>query len=417
MNSYVLAILLGFPQYILKVKIIKRLNLRPYLSGLLPLFVFAHFSHHVVGAMLRPLMPMIRNDFGLSYTQSGWMISAFSITSGFSQLLSGWLADRLGTRLIILMSVTGVAIAGILIGLTHSYVALIIFLVLAALIGGGYHPASGAVISSSLPPEYRGRAFGVHFIGGTSAFWIVPLLAAPIAVALGWRGSFLTLSIPTAVLGVLLYILIGSRIKSQVSEHQEIDNEATAETTHIPWQKLVPVILISVTAGTMLQSVSAYLSLYAVDNLGVSEAAAAMLMAITPAVGFIAAPVGGYLSDRFGSITVLLIISFLTIPFIYLLGMASNITILIVIMVAIGSFSTMRTPTSLSYITGNTPERRRATILGIYFFAGTEASGLFTPVVGNLIDRIGFRSTFTIASAVMGIVVVVCSLFLWRNRT
>ena len=362
-------------------------------------------------------MPMIRNDFRLSYTQSGWMISAFSIASGFSQLLSGWLADRLGTRLIILMSVTGVAIAGILIGLTYSYVALITFLVLAGLIGGGYHPASGAVISSSLPSEYRGRAFGVHFIGGTSAFWIVPLLAAPIAVALGWRGSFLTLSIPTAVIGVLLYILIGSRMKSQVSEHQEINNEATAETTHIPWKKLVPVILISVTAGTMAQSVSAYLSLYAVDNLGVSEAVAAMLMAITPAVGFIAAPVGGYLSDRFGSITVLLVVSFLTIPCIYLLGMASNTTTLIVIMVAIGSVSTMRMPTSESYITGNTPKRRRATILGLYFFAGTEASGLLTPVIGSLIDRVGFHSTFTIASAVMGIVVVVCSLFLWRNRT
>jgi len=268
-----------------------------------------------------------------------------------------------------------------------------------------------------VPPEYRGRAFGVHFVGGSSAFWVIPLLAAPIAVALGWRGAYLTLSIPTIVLGILLYSLIGSRIKSQASEPQEIENEATAQPAHVPWQKLVPFILISVTAGTIIRSVSAYLSLYAVDNLGVSEVAAAMLMAIAPAVGFIAAPVGGYLSDRFGSMTVLLVTSYLGIPFIYLLGIASSATTLAAIMVAIGIVSSMRMPTSESYITGNTPEHRRATILGLYFFAGTEAFGLLTPVIGNLIDRVGFHSTFTIASAVMGAVVIVCSLFLWKNRT
>ena len=74
-------------------------------------------------------MPMIRTDFSLNYTQSGWLMSAFSITNGISQLPSGWLADRFGRRLMILVSVTGVAIAGILIGLSHSYIVLIVFLI------------------------------------------------------------------------------------------------------------------------------------------------------------------------------------------------------------------------------------------------------------------------------------------------
>ncbi len=67
---------------------------------------------------------------------------------------------------------------------------------------------------------------------------------------------------------------------------------------------------------------------------------------------------------------------------------------LIVIMAAIGTVSTMRMPTSESYITGNTPEHRRGTVLGLCFFAATEVSGLWTPVVGILIDNVGFRSTF-----------------------
>ena len=244
----------------------------------------------------------------------------------------------------------------------------------------------------------------------------MPLVATPIAVAWGWRSSYLILAIPTIILGILLYSLIGKRIQAHVQDLQEVDNEITTTSTHIPWHKLIPVILISVATGTIIQSVSAYLSLYAVDGLGVSEALAAMLMAITPAVGFFAAPLGGYLADRFGTIPVLLIISFLSIPFVYLLGVVTSIITFAFLMVAIGIVSTTRMPTSESYIAGNTPKHRRATVLGLYFFASTEVAGLFTPVVGILIDRLGFYSSFNIVSASMAIVVIICSLFLWRNR-
>ena len=397
-------------------KIVKKINSRPYLTGLLPLFLLAHFGHHVVGAMLRPLMPMIRTDLSLSYTQAGLVMSVFYITSGISQLPAGWLADRFESRLMVVVSVSGTALAGFFIGLSHSLTALIVFLVLAAIMGGGYHPASSAAISSSVPSEYRGRALGLHFVGGSAAFWIVPLLAAPIAVAWGWHGSYLTLTAPTVILGILLYILIGRQGKTQVRETPQVDSDIGTTPDRIRWGQLAPFIILSVATGTMVQSVLSYLSLYAVDNLGITEAVAAMLMAITPAMGLFAAPVGGYLSDRFGGIPVLLTTSFLAIPLVYLLGVTPNVATLAALMVAIGLVSNARMPISESYIAGNTPQRRRATVLGLYFFAGTEVSGLLTPVVGNLIDRFGFYSSFTITSVSMAAVITVCALFLWKNR-
>jgi len=406
-----------FPNTGSRFNTIRKLNLRPYLSGLLPLFSFAHFGHHVVGAMLRPLTPMIRTDFGLSYTKAGWMMSAFSITSGISQLPAGWLADRFGPRWMVLFGVTGVAIAGLCIGFSNSFVTLIVFLVLSAIMGGGYHPASASTISSLVPTAYRGRALGLHLISGISTFWIVPVLVAPIAVAWGWRSSYLVLTIPTIILGILLYIRIGKRKQTHLRESQEVGGEATTTSGHIRWRQLAPFIIMSVITGITIQSVSSYLSLYAVDNLGTTEATAAMLMAISPATSMCVAPLGGYVSDRFGSVAVLLVISFFAIPLVYLLNMASSVTILAVLMVGIGAIAGTRMPTSESYIAGNTPERRRATILGLYFSAGMEGSGLLIPVIGYLIDRVGFYSTFTIAGSMMGAVVVICSLFLWRNRT
>jgi MFS family permease len=383
---------------------------------MLPLFVLAHFGHHVIGASLRPLMPMIRTDLNLNYTQSGFVLSAFAVTSGISQLPAGWLADRFGVRLAVVIGISGVAVAGLMIGLSHSYVALIAFLVLAAIMGGGYHPAASAAVSASVSPENRGKALGIHLIGGTSAFWVVPLLAAPIAVAWGWRSSFIVLSIPTMILGIALYILISRRTRIQRAELQTNNIDFSALPTKVQWRKLVPFLTISIATGVMVQSVSGYLSLFAVDNLGVSEVTAARLIAVTPLVGLFGAPMGGYLSDRFGGVPVLIVVSCLAAPLIYVIGVVPNVFMLIVVMVVIGLVSNTRMPTSESYIFGNVPEHRRATVLGLYFFAGAEVAGLLTPFVGYLIDQIGFHDTVSIISGSLAVIVVACTSFMLINR-
>ena len=127
---------------------IRNIYLRPYITGIFPLFVLAHFGHHVVSAMTRPLTPMIRTGLGISYTQIGYMQMAFGLTTGLSQLPAGRIADKLGARIMVLLGVTGVAIAGFFIGLSNSYAMLVTFMVLSALLGAGYHPASAAAISS-----------------------------------------------------------------------------------------------------------------------------------------------------------------------------------------------------------------------------------------------------------------------------
>jgi predicted MFS family arabinose efflux permease len=326
----------------------------------------------------------------------------------------------------VLFGVTGVALTGFFIGFSSSFVTLVIFLAVSAIMGGGYHPASTAAISLLVPSEYRGRALGIHTIGGGSSFWMVPLLAAPIAVAWGWRNSFLTLTIPIVILGIVLFILIGRHWQAHLGDSHEaggevgttkVEKETMITPVHIRWRQIAPFIIISVVTGTMIESVSAYLSLHAVDGLGISEATAARLMAVSPGVGLLVAPFGGYLSDRFGGIPVLMAVSFLAVILIYLLSVASGAIALAAIMAAIGFVTFTRMPTSESYIAGNTPPHRRATILSLYFFAGMEAPGLLVPVIGILSDRVGFNSTFTITAVAMGAILVVTSLFLWQNRT
>lgn len=386
---------------------------RPRISplGLLPLFVLAHFGHHVAGAIMRPLLPMVRSDLGLSYTRSGFLLSAFAVANGASQLPGGWLADKLGTRLTILISVSGVAAAGSLVGLSHSFTTLVVLTMLGAVLAGGYHPAASATIAGSFAPQRRGRALGLHLIGGSSAFWVVPLLAAPAALAWGWRGAYVALTVPAILLGLLLYASMGGPRRQAAGRTAPGPDTAPGR---MPWASLLPFMALSVGTATLLQSVSSYMSLYAVDALGVTEAAAAVLTAISPAVGLVAGPLGGYLSDRAGRVKVLMGASLLGVPLVYFLGMTPNFAALAAFQVLIGLVTFTRMPASEAYIAENTPASRRSTMLGVYFFAGAEIGGLLTPVVGYSIDRLGFSATFAGAGLVMAAVTIVCGLLLWR---
>jgi len=116
----------------------------------------AHFSHHLMTALPAPLLPLIRNNFALNYTQSGWVVSVFSLSYGFGQLPGGWLADRLGPRILITVGICGVALVGFLVGLSQTYIMLIALLALMGLIGGGYHPSAAPLISASVKPKKSG---------------------------------------------------------------------------------------------------------------------------------------------------------------------------------------------------------------------------------------------------------------------
>ena len=176
----------------------------------LPLFILAHGAHHLMTALHQPMLPYMQQQYKLNYTRAAAITSAFSISGGLSQLPSGWLADRIGPTILITMGILGVAIGGLFVGLSQSYLFLLAGLVFMGLMSGGYHPASTPLISMSVPVHQRGRAVGFHLTGGTGMFFATPIIAGFIAGALGWRWVYLILAIPSSIFGIFFFFYQGS---------------------------------------------------------------------------------------------------------------------------------------------------------------------------------------------------------------
>ena len=385
-------------------------------SGMTWLFVVAHFSHHVITALVVPLLPFIRNDFGLDYTQSGFVISAFTLSYGISQMPAGWLADRLGPQKLITLSITGVAFAGLLVGLSHTYILMICFLILMGLAGGGYHPASPPLISASVRPENRGFALGCHIIGGSASYFLSPLIGAYIATLLGWRGAFISLAIPTIIFGIVFHIILGRRL--QLNKLTQTTSEPTAEQpgTKSYFRPILAFIILSTSTSAIMTSTIAFIPLYIVDQFKVAERTAAALMAVVYSTGLWAAPLGGYLSDRLGRIPVILAICFISGPTMFLLSYVPFGIGFGVLLLLVGVIIMIRMPVSEAYIVGEVPQHYRSTVLGVYFFCSIEGGGVLTPVMGTIIDHFGFFSGFSIAGAAIFTMTLICSFFLRGTR-
>ncbi len=385
------------------------------LTRLLPLFTLAHFSHHLTMALLSPLLPFIRHDFLLSYTQAGGLVSAYSIAYGISQFPAGLAADRLSSRIPLTIGVAGVAFTGLLIGLSPNYIFVALLLVVMGLAGGGYHPSASPLLSTSVKPEYRGRALGIHQIGGTSSFFLAPLIAAGVASALGWRGTFIVIAIPTLSFGIIFHLLLGKMGYAGMAQGKRAKASVAESSEPGDPRRLWAFIAVGIASMVLLQSTLQFTPLYAVDMLGASEKQGAALLSIAYFGGILGGPLGGYVSDRVGRIPVIIAVGLISGPAIYLLNHVSMGMSLYAVLLLMGTTMHAGMPVVESYIISHVSPQKRSTVLGLYYMVSRGGPAIAF-LLGYLIDTYQFFVTLSGVSIAMLAIAIAGTALLWGRR-
>ncbi len=390
---------------------------RFYFLGSLPWFIMAHFGHHLLTALPGPLLPAIRSEFGLNYTQASFVTTVFALAGGAAQLPAGWFADRFSPIVLIAIGTLGVALGGILVGISQTYVMLLICLLLMGLMTGGYHPASTPLILASVDTEHRGKALGLHLIGGNSSFFIAPLVAGPILAVWGWRGPFLALAVPTAIFGIIFYIYLTRRSGKMHIEAAKKKMKSDKPPQPGYKRRLIAYLAMMILAGGAGMTVQAFLSLYIVDVLGASNAKAAMLMSILFIPGLIGAPLlGGYISDKIGTVKVIIATSIFSGLIIFAINTFSLGIWFYITLFIMGLNMALRMPVTEVFIMSQTPVKHRSTIFGVYYFTMQYTGAIFAPIMGGLIEHYGFSNMFTFSAIAVTVVSVVTSAFIWDAK-
>ena len=169
-----------------------------------------HFFSHFYILLLPPMFPVLRDVYGVGFTELGLAITAFSVTTGITQAPVGFLVDRYGARGILIAGVALHSVAIALIGVFPVYGALIALMVVAGLANAVYHPADYAILNASVAKERMGRAFSIHTFAGYLGGALAPVTMLALMSWTDWRTALIACGI--AGLAVATIMALNSEV-------------------------------------------------------------------------------------------------------------------------------------------------------------------------------------------------------------
>ena len=150
-----------------------------------------------------------QTDLGLTAKETGAILSAFFLTYALGQVPAGWLADRLGARVMLPVYVLTWSLCTMLTGLANGFMMLMAVRLLFGFSQAGCYPAASSLIRRWIPPRGRGTASSFVTFGGRLGGAVAPLLTAwLIADVMGWRGVLMAYGLCGLAVAFLFYRMV-----------------------------------------------------------------------------------------------------------------------------------------------------------------------------------------------------------------
>lgn len=165
----------------------------------------AHGTSHFFHLMLPPLFPWLMPQFGLSFTEAGFLMTVFFVVSGIGQALAGFVVDRIGARPVLYFGLAMLSLSALVLGMADSYAGLIAAAAVAGVGNSIFHPADFTLLNRRVSTPRLGHAFSVHGLAGNLGWASAPVFMAGLASVSGWHvAAFAASAVGAAVLVLMI---------------------------------------------------------------------------------------------------------------------------------------------------------------------------------------------------------------------
>ncbi|WP_086315011.1 hypothetical protein A5821_002545 [Enterococcus sp. 7F3_DIV0205] len=158
------------------------------------------------------VLPMAK-EFNLDAGQTGMIMSFFFLGYSLMQIPGGWLADKIGAKKVLMLSLAIISIFSFAFGAVSSLMLFMVIRFFAGLGHGGYPPSCSKSIADNFPQERRtfiqSLILSTSGIGGILAFTLGTNL-----INANWRYGYLALGTLFAVALVLVAVFVPSQATS-----------------------------------------------------------------------------------------------------------------------------------------------------------------------------------------------------------
>ncbi len=272
---------------------------RTIIAAIVLLLVYQGYSLSIVGVA----SPWIAKSFSLSQVRLAELFAWMSV-SAFGAMILARLADRVGRRLIILLSLFASPLAafGAMIAETPELFAGC-QIVISALLGASVSSAI-VLLAEELPVEWRARgqafAASASAVGGVLGYIVIPFL-------LQWGASWRWLLAPcVAGIGLVLPVARMLPVESRWARQTLTDPPAGShfyDVFHPLYRRRTLALLACAALDTIAgTAVNGWLYFEAVAIVGLPSQKASTIVVTGMIVGMLGFPLGAWTSERFGRV-------------------------------------------------------------------------------------------------------------------
>jgi EmrB/QacA subfamily drug resistance transporter len=160
-------------------------------------------------------------DFHTSLTTIQWVATGYTLALATVIPLSGWIADRFGTKRLYMISIALFLAGSALSGLAWSAGSLIFFRVLQGLGGGMIMPAGMTILTQAAGPRRIGRVMSIIGVPMLLGPIVGPILGGWLVADVSWRWIFF-INVPIGIVALFLATRILPRDVPQKNQRLDL---------------------------------------------------------------------------------------------------------------------------------------------------------------------------------------------------
>lgn len=274
-------------------------QISPLVMRVLGACALAHMINDLIQAVLPSIYPMLKANYGLSFTQVGLITLTFQLTASLLQPWIGYHTDRHPKPWLLPAGMVSTLIGILMLAFVGTFPAI---LMAAALVGVGsstFHPETSRVARLASGGRY-GLAQSTFQVGGNTGSAFGPLLAAAIIIPYGqthiaWFGLF-------AVFAIL--VLYG--LSRWYRHHLNLFKlKQGSQATHGLSKRrvtfaLVVLALLVFSKYFYMTSLTSYFTFYLIEKFQLSVASSQMYLFLFLGAVAVGTFVGGPIGDKIG---------------------------------------------------------------------------------------------------------------------
>jgi len=356
-----------------------------------------YFDRLMITSMHDPIV----GDISMTETQFGLLTAVFLWVYGILSPFGGYFADKYSRKWVIVSSVLVWSAVTTWTGFANSFNEILVARAFMGISEACYIPAALALITDYHKNESRSLAVGLHS-SGLYAGMALGGLGGFIADAFGWRFGFHLFGVVGIVYAIILIFTLKDHNKKKsdtILETQEIEKTDEKVSVLDSLKKIFGIpsfyllLIYNSVIGMAFWLIYAWLPLFLQKsfNLSLGEAGISAT-AYVQIASFIGVLLGGFISDRWGSMSkkgrifTLVLGMSVGCPFLFILGFTQFFWLAVISMIVFGLARGFHDANLMPILCQVIDKRYRGTGYGILNFFSTIIGGIMVYIGGMIMD-------------------------------